>query len=470
MSSRLPWTKLQDFYLRLGFLKVLTAALSHERRSATIDAVIRRLERPLFDSISAYPALVRRTTGLFDGVYPKKTSAGKQIESPEVAEALVASGSGASALYGITRETAYKVLDWGRDIGLVGRANQITERGLILRSLLPGDQTGRFLGGDAEAWDPFRLDLRERLFFTFHLIETDLLTVALVRELGALAPGTVLESRDAARMTCAALFRLLQETEKTTAARDIPAYRTALDLALTIAEEVGAQVPPEWTNHAQRIRVMRSQKVAGRRALRPQVPGRSHRQTTKNADHQTIPRFEQLVDLGFVSKPDIDSVNAATALAARRRWKYVPTEACRRWAQAAGTVTEPRQLFQWCSFAKVAVLAFYGGSKQGHEAPRGKEIGDRLWSAYSSVGRSVGSSPVDSVALRAMLDAAAEGTVLEMHEVHRFLLAIKEHDLLTDCVFFASGNALDKMFIRLKPSFPDRLNDALRQFPPEYAQ
>src|SRR5687767_6757979 len=133
---RLPWTKFQDFYLRLGFLKVLVAALSPQRRSALNDAIVRRLETPLFDAtpvhVRLWSSVQRRITW-----YPRRTAGGRTIEHPEVAEALLVFGEKESLLYGITRDTAYKILDWGHDVEFVGRGNQITERGLLLRHLLP---------------------------------------------------------------------------------------------------------------------------------------------------------------------------------------------------------------------------------------------------------------------------------------------------------------------------------------------
>jgi hypothetical protein len=470
LSSRLPWRKFQDFYLRLGFLKALVAALSHERRSANNDSIIRRLERPLFDAMSAHPALAARAAELFAHSHPRRTSSGKTIESPEVAEASIAVGPGASALYGITKDTAYKILDWGHDVGFVGRANQITERGLVLRSLLPLDQTQRFLSGDVSAWDPFQLDLRERLFFTFHLIETDLLTVELVRNLGTRPRGTTLESRDAAQMTCAALFRILKATEKTSDAQDLIGHRTALELAIAMADEVEADIPPEWGSLAQRVLAMRSQKASARRSVQLQRSAKAPRKTTKNADHQTIPRFEQLVDLGFLSKPDVNVADPSTALAARRRWRYVPTETCRRWARAMGSLHEPSQRLQWFSFAKIAVSASHGRGEEPPPTLDVRMLGERLWNAYTAVGRQVGMSPAESVALRAMLDAAADGIILEMADFHNFLMKVKEGNVLTDSVFFGAGNALDTMFIRLKPSFPAQLSDAVGALHSEYTK
>ena len=90
------------------------------------------------------------------------------------------------------------------------------------------------------------------------------------------------------------------------------------------------------------------------------------------------------------------------------------------------------------------------------QQPSIDEVARRLWAAYTAVGRAVGLSPVDSIALRAMIDAAADGVALEMESVHRLLLIIKQKAVLTDCVLFAAGVALETMFVRLKPTFLER--------------
>jgi hypothetical protein len=99
-----------------------------------------------------------------------------------------------------------------------------------------------------------------------------------------------------------------------------------------------------------------------------------------------------------------------------------------------------------------------------------EEAGQRVWSAYAAVGRSVGFSPVDSVALRAMLDAAAEGVKFEMQTVHRLLLLIKDRGLLTDYVQFAAGTALETMFVRIKPPFVEQLGAVASQITEEWSK
>jgi hypothetical protein len=96
------------------------------------------------------------------------------------------------------------------------------------------------------------------------------------------------------------------------------------------------------------------------------------------------------------------------------------------------------------------------------------DVARRTWEAYAAVGRQVGMTPVDSIALRAMLDASAEGQVLEMEWVHRLLLIIKQKSWLTDVVSFAAGSALDTMFVRLKPNFVDRIFAVLNELEREW--
>lgn len=455
--ARVPWTKLQDFYLRLGFLKVLVAVLSPQRRSASNDAIIRRLETPLFDAAPAHHQL---WDAVKDRVswYPKRTAAGKTIE---VDEALLVYGDAESFLYGITRDTAYKILDWGRDVDFVGRGNQITERGLLLRHLLPEDALNSFLAGDVLAWNPFILTLEERLFFLYHLVEIDRVTVEIITMLADVEPGKILESSDAARITCRALFRVLHDAQDTIDPRHIPEYRVARELACVIADELSLEEFQKGCEGQLRRRVPNPVKPGARAsALLTGGGSKKPRKTTKNADHQTIPRFEQLVDLGFLEKVSKDPEGVETsALEGRRRWRYKPTPACQQWADAMREAGLAQSGFQWHSFARTAVSAFRGDQTAG-ESRRPIDAGvlaNYLWVAYQRIGRSVGNSPLDSVALQAMITAAAAGVVAEMADFHALMLAIKRLSALPEHAFFASGNDLDKMFIQLKPGFPEQV-------------
>jgi hypothetical protein len=456
--ARLPWTKFQDFYLRLGFLKALVASLSDQRRSALNDSIVRRLERPLFDGAPAHPSLWREVERLATW-YPRKTPGGKEVTHPEVAEAILIRDRHESVLYGITRDTAYKILDWGRDVEFVGRGNQITERGLLLRHLFDVQAAEKFFSGDVLAWDPFHLEAQEKLFFLYHLFEIDRLTVEVLDDLGNLDADSTLESAGAARITCKALFRVLDEAQSGLQPRDIPAFRTAKALAATIAGELELSELVLASDGDSRPRVPRPVRPSARRSAFSGAGSASRgRRTTKNADHQTIPRFEQLVDLGFLRKPpegDID--DDASRLAASRRWRYRPTEACKRWAEARRAHTSEGQPFLWSGFARAAVASL-GRSTVPHVRRTAVEnLAHYLWSAYQLVARPMGHTPFDSIALIAMLQAAADGIAIEMAEFHDLVLGIKQASALPEHAFFASGNDLDRMFIQLKSGFEERV-------------
>jgi hypothetical protein len=188
------------------------------------------------------------------------------------------------------------------------------------------------------------------------------------------------------------------------------------------------------------------------------------RRTTKNADHQTIPRFEQLVDLGFLQKPSDGNADRDNSLGARRRWRYVPTVAARLWA-ASRQQTLGKEPFLWNAFATPAVAAFSIGRSIDSARPRFLTVAHYLWQSYETVRRAVGHTPLDSVALVAMLLAAEDGIAIEMSEFHRLMLAIKQQSVLPAHAFFASGNDLDKMFIQLKPGFLEQLPVVLSQLP-----
>ncbi len=444
----LPWTKYQDFYLRLGFLKLLVAVLSPERRSAANTGIHRSLQSPALAPGKNHP-------GLFAEALARLGEAASSPEAAEmtVADALLITGDCPSWLTAITHKTAYKVLDWGHDVRFVGAGNQIMERGLLLRHLLPEDAVHRFLAGDPTAWNPFNLDIPDRLFFLYHLCEIDRVTARVVLHLAEQQPGRVLESLEAARLTCRALFEVLDGARGSVIPRDLPAFRTARELACTIARELGLEDLLKGCGRT-------TPRVPQARVPSTRAAGSPPRQTTKNADHQTIPRFEQLADLGFVTKPDApDRVASSYKTLPRRRWRYQPNESCRAWAHALGGVLDSHPRWLWHRFGRAAVEAGLSGVEGKTNGLDASSTVTFLSDAYRRAHRPIGHTPFESVALLAMILAASRGYVLEMATLHAGLLALKKHNRLPDHVFFASGNDLDRMFVLFKPGYEERLLD-----------
>ena len=455
MSTALPWTKFQDFYLRLGFLKALVAALGTERRSVPTETILRRLRRPLFEEAAVHAALVARVGERMtwyekewwrDTAHPKKT--------PTVAEGLIVDADLPSLLFAITAPTTYKIVDWGRNVGLLGRGNQITERGLTLHALFAHKVVDAFLDGDSDAWNPFPITMVERLFFLYHIIEIDTVTLALIDAIGARAENAEIETIDAAKMLAVALSSVLATAQHDIRPPEIPAYRTALELAATICEELDIAPPTGGTENRRRApRPMNP--AAKRKALLSAASGNAPRRTHKNADHQTIPRFEQLVDLGFLTKG-----RRADDLQARRKWRWHPTPIALRWTSARNRLGDRDAPFLWDGFAEVSCHAYLDIEVPERRTDT-RTIATYLARGYRTVRRSVGHTPFDSVALMAMALGVENGLVIEMVDFHRMMLAIKTQGLLQGEVFFASGNTLDKMFVSLREDFADRVIAAL---------
>ena len=124
LMQRIPWTKFQDFYLRLGFLKVLVAVLDPHRRSISSEAVTQRLNSLLFRSIRDFPELQRRLRAdysWFAQLSERQDDAGAK-HRVTVTDALLLIQDCGSQLPAVTASTAHKLLEWGRDVGFVGSA------------------------------------------------------------------------------------------------------------------------------------------------------------------------------------------------------------------------------------------------------------------------------------------------------------------------------------------------------------
>jgi hypothetical protein len=310
--------------------------------------------------------------------------------------------------------------------------------------------TTAFLAGNPDAWDPFAITVQEKFFFIYHLCELDQMMSEIITALGELSLGTILESKKASEITCRAFFSMLERVKTDLAPRCLPEYRTARELALTIAKELDlTDLLPQggFSSSAPRLPRPRYLPSKGTATLR---------RTTKSADHQTIPRFEQLVDLGFLVKPKDSDYKESYKSLSPRRWRYQPTEICRIWNSVVGKVVNDSQWLRK-SFCSIAVL-------MNPLCPT-PVLADRktaahfIARAYRMIHRPVGHTPFYSVALLALLLAATEGHILEVIHLHRFLLGIKKHNLIPDVVFFSGGNEIENMFILFREDFEENFEN-----------
>jgi hypothetical protein len=431
--NRIRWTKQQDFCLRLGLLKALVAVLPAHGRSVDRQVILRDLSQALFRK-------ARTINGL-------ETSAVRVLgEAPRepltIADALLVAANAGSWGQPIDEKKVSKILEWGHGAGLVGRGNQMSERAILLRSLFPAATVSKFVAGASAEWNPFLITPIERAFFFYHLGEADelLWTVARRAAVGR-EPGTVIGASDARKITVHESAAMLQRVVKTAPVNEMTRLRQLRELVARMEAEVKGEMAP--------------QRHGPPKPRKRGAAAKSQRATTKIGDHETIPRFEILVDLGFFKKGVPPDVKGEALWSAMNAWSFMLTPAAVGFAGVAPPVDELG--WQWSSFARAMAASRLLSSATRRASIR--EAFAVFMECYDVVKRRAGHTPFESVAFLAMLRGLERGVLLEVAQLHAVLLALRRNGELADHVYFAAGNEIDKMFILIRPGFLDALDE-----------
>jgi hypothetical protein len=435
----LRWTKLQDFWLRLGLLKVMVAVLPTARRSQSRETVLRQLTGALFE-----PVRSKRLLAEAEARY------GQRLDpSTSVARALLlasASPSWGQPISGAKLErgprvlshprvsTVNKIVEWAQAVALIGSAYKITERGLMLRWVIDSRAAEQFLHGDHDAWNPFDLSPVERAFFLYHIGEMDAPLWYLAFALGSLTTGTEISPAHARKLTCDQLRTLTERAERTVPLSDLPKFRNVRALL----SEIEAELDP-------------SASTARRQPRRASIRAGGHRRnTTKHADHEAVPRFEQLLDLGFLTKRVPEGVRGERLERARNAWTFATTGTARRFAEAFGGES-PQRDDGWHQdrFASISVASGFFPIP-GRRASDVEAIAV-FEDVYAQFHRPVGHTPFESIAILAMLHGLERGIVVEVTQLHAIMNRVKADGGLGGRMFFAAGNTVDRMFVLMKP-------------------
>lgn len=443
------WVKQQDFCLRLGLLRALLAILPTHGRSVDRGPVLRKIDHILFSRLRAVPwldeAAAQRLGTQADALIGKGRSGGRD-KFATVADGLLITSGNKSWGQPIDSAKSSKLLEWGHASGLVGPGNQITERGQLLRSYFPADSVAAFASGRFNQWNPFLIPRQEQLFLLYHLGELDEMLYRVAIAAGSLGPNAEISPTLARQIGAAAITAVLARVERTAPLNEMPRVRVLRELATTISAEVAGD--------SQALKQLVRRRGPSK-SFKPGAVRTDRRQTSKNADHQTIPRFEMLVDLGFLTKPVDAVLSGAELWRAKNAWSFVVTPAGAAFAEyMTAHCPEPVFPWQWDHFAGACAAS----SPQGTTRPADlADIVDILLDSYDHVQRRAGHTPFESIALLTMIRALDAGLVVEIADIHRAFRELKASGTLGDTVYFAAGNEVDRMFILLKPAARDAL-------------
>ncbi len=417
---------------RLGALKVFVALLDSQRRSTSSV----QLDRRILSLLVAEPS-----TSLELGPRRRRFPNNRAEELLKLADA-------PSLLFTVTAKMVARVREWARILGFVGSGNQITERGLLLQHLMGRDQVEAIRTGRLVEQNPFRLSLAERIFFIYTLLERDALWPFLIRRIADRPEGTPISGKDADVLTTQALQDLLKAPRTGLSGREMLLLRDLRKLEARMAASLGLREAEAYRRTVTRRGPQRS----GVR-LRS-VQAQPQRNT---ADDQAIPRFENLVDVGLLTKESADertSPSTEESWLRRLEWRYFAASSLRAWREAVGGAAGYGRQFLWNRFARSAASAFDLRPAAHITADDGAtRILELVREAFGGVRRLAGHTPLESVALIAMIRGLERGVVCEMVTIHELFVRYKARGLFSEHLKFASGNELDRMFIDIRPDF-----------------
>lgn len=408
-----------DKLQRLGLLKALVAVLHPHRRSESKDSLRRKLARILYE---------------------------KNNEGHVRAELLMKSSESSSWNFRINIQDIDKLFDWGKLYGFFGSGNQITEQGILLRHLMGEKAIDAILGCKTKP-NPFNLTFYEKCYFLFIHLEKDTPMFFLLKRIENFSKKkNNVAGIEADRLTCFAFYDTYKYFSD---------YRISSHTLMTrqkMRQLIGKMV--QELNLSSEIPVSSSNVPRG--PMRPRIGSPTKRRRTNVSDNEALPRFEFLTDLGLLTKtPGNESY--INNLQARKMWQYWVTpqllELVRRLPD------ELDNNFFVSNYAKTTAGLLNGSETIPFEECKQRNIASQAYNAYSIVKRQFGHTPLKSVAMISMIRALGEKRILEMNQVHNLFLKIKKENILPDIVRFAAGNAIDKMFIDIKPNFIEKTED-----------
>jgi hypothetical protein len=417
---------------RLGALKVFVALLDSQRRSTSSEQLDRRILSLLVSEPSNSIELGAR----------------KRRFPNNQAEELLKLADAPSLLFTVTAKMVARVREWARIFGFVGSGNQITERGLLLQHLMGRDQIEAVRAGRLAEYNPFRLSLVERIFFWYTLLERDALWPFLIRRISEIPDGKPISGRDADVLTTQALQDLLRAPRAGLSGSEMLLLRRLRELEAHMAASLGLKDAEAYRRA-----------VASRGPIRTGLHLRTAQaQPQRNtADDQAIPRFENLVDVGLLTKESADertSPKTEESWLRRLEWRYFAGSGLRDWREAVGEASGYDRQFLWSRFARCAAPAFNLQPAAHITVDDGAtRILELVREAFSAVRRPVGHTPFESVALIAMIRGLERGVECEMATIHELFIRYKTRGLFSEHLKFASGNELDRMFIDIRPDF-----------------
>jgi hypothetical protein len=447
-----------EYQQRLGFLKILVSLLPEDRSPPN---KVRLLERLKFlfvpaTKAPAYPLLKERMDEYGPLDKPSRRKRGEDAVL-SFGDALVRHRSLASWQLGFFADRLDRLWVWGNWLGLVGREGQITEWGLTLRRNIESETRKGVTSGSG--WpNPFVLTPAERAIFLQLMLFSDHVFIPLIINLSRIPISTTITSPRASLLAFLSMVDLLR-IHRTFASlgADGLAVRELAEVLKQIAVEFRIEVPKVESE----VNGLMEAVIEGRF-----LPTKKR---SRLAENHAIPRFEQLADLGLISKDISGESTNQDELEKRTQWSYKPTERLYQVARILAEAIASKQPQSWPrGSARVwDILGSYWMEMVGAADARYLDqldlkrdrvlVGGFLDKGYGRASRSYGFTQFHSVAVEASLAAMSAGYRLEMSDSLEFALQLQRMPELSEDFRFSGEPTLARLTCTFKRSLSEAI-------------
>jgi hypothetical protein len=378
----------KDYQQRLGFLKVVGRVGQGARGGP--DDILDRVK-------SLYPGGRRQPL------------AGRRAEEFDP-KALIRDVRIPSWIVGFVPKTLDRLVWWAEKVGLVAQSGRLSEWAAILDGVRshPGEQS----------WvqdNPFILSLEERAFFVQLLFYHDQVLPFLVHHLGQFDTGASIGVAESCVLVTQSLGDLL-DTVKGNSPAELQLRLELRDVLERIGKQFKLDDPRKLVNSETRrdvVKILVGERLKGVRV--------------RLAEYHAISRFEQLTDLGLLTKedPNHPPADEASREKARTSWTWFVAPGLPAAARIlAARVADLEPFFQesWMQFCAV------GFGQKTHELDAfgdQRQIAELLDETLPNARRQIGPVQVHTWASLSCLRALGRGYLLELATIERLLEAMR---------------------------------------------
>lgn len=388
----------KDYQQRLGFLKVISRVGQGARGGP--DDILDRVR-------SLYP----------QGRRPPL--AGRHIEEFDP-KALIHDERVPSWIVGFVPKTLDRLVWWAEKVGLVAQSGRLSEWAAILDGVRhqPGERS----------WvedNPFILSLEERAFFVQLLFFHDQVLPFLVHHLGQFDPGVSIGVAESCVLVSQSLGDLLDSVKGNSPA-ELQLRHELRDVLERIGQQFKLDDPRKLVNAETR-----------REALRVLVGERIKGVRVRLAEYHAISRFEQLTDLGLLTKEDPNHSPAADEASrekARSSWTWYVAPGLPAAARILATRAADLEPFFQESWIRFCAVGFGQKTHELDTFRDQRQIAELLDETLPLARRQIGPVQVHTWASLSCLRALGRGFLLELNTIERLLEAMRIDPHTSDAV------------------------------------